>query len=150
MEEIKMSNVTIIPDLQTTDPMDVVRFTQLTRKRMFDKLTDNGLDVTGSFKEVSSLLRDMDITAVTTRKLDIEQQVIDTASQVQATHRALRNMLGGRDPFLAGPDSPLPIAERVEGQLPGQIPHFDVSFVPGEKFQGEDILVVSDFVSADE
>lgn len=142
--------VEMIPDLPSTDPMDVVRFTQKTRKRMFDKLTDNGTDVTTHFKEVRGLLADMDITAVTTRKLDIEQQVIDTAGQVQANHKALKEMLGGRDPFRIDANSPLPVAERVEGQLPGQLPHIPVTFVPGEKHQGEDALVVADFVSVDE
>lgn len=136
--------------VDTTNPMDVVHFTQRTRKKMFDLLTATPSGLTENFKEVSQLLKDMDGTAVMTRKLDIETQAVEDASRIHATHQRLREQLGGRDIYRRDENSPIPIAERVEGVLPGQIPNIPVKFVPGEKAMGEQTLVVSDFVSVDE
>lgn len=143
-------NSELVPDLKSTDPMDVVRFTQTVRKKMFDKMTDSGLDLITSQKEVASLLRDMDQTAVTTRKLDIEQQATDNAGRVLESHRQLREMLGGRDPYKLADDAPLPIAKRVGGALPGEVPLIPVEFVPGEKDAQAAQLAIADFVKVDE
>jgi hypothetical protein len=136
----------ILTTADLTNPSEAVRFTQRARRVMFDELTEGGAKLTDNFKEVKELLKDVDATALLTRKLDIEESASNEATRALNNHRQLREMLGGRDPFRRDDDSPLPVAERVEGALPGQLPNVPVRFVPGELDQGEQQLVVADFV----
>lgn len=143
-------NEDILTTADLTNPLEAVRFTQRARKKMFDELTEGGQKLSDNFKDVRELLKDVDATALLTRKLDIEEQVATDGAKALANHRALRDMLGGKDPYRVSSGSPIPVAERVGDALPGQIPTRQVTFVPGERDQGEQQLAVSDFVSVDE
>lgn len=149
MGEKEMSQ-DILTTADLTNPMEAVRFTQRARRQMFDELTAGGQKLSDNFKEVRELLKDVDATALLTRKLDIEEQAATDASRLLGNHKALREFLGGKDPYKIGNGSPIPVAERVEGALPGEVPAREVKFVPGEKDQGEQQLAVADFVSIDE
>ena len=140
----------ILTTADLTNPLEAVRFTQRARRKMFDELTEGGAKLSDNFKEVKELLKDVDATALLTRKLDIEEQAATEQGRILGNHKALRDMLGGKDPYRISPDSPIPVAERVEGALPGQVPSRAVKFVPGEKDQGEQQLSVADFVSIEE
>ena len=85
--------------LANIDPGEVVKFTQRARMKAFNELTDNGSNITKHLGDTMQLLRDLDGAALTTRKLNIEEKVVDDGRQIQATAKAVRQLLG-RDPFL--------------------------------------------------
>lgn len=136
--------------VNSTEPGDVVSFTQHVRYRMFDELTSNGTNLTAEFDKVHQLLNSMDSAALTTRKLDIEAKEADNGAQILRAHRELANMLGGRDPFLKQADAPLPIAERVTAvdHDAGRLPLIEL--LPGEDAQYEQPLSINDYVQSEE
>lgn len=140
----------VAANVNSTDPADVVQFTQSIRYMMFDELTENGTKLTNNFKDVSQLLRDMDNSALTQRKLNIDEKAVADGREVLEAHLRLQLMLGGRDPFEASPSSPLPIAERFAAPISENPLLPAVTMVPGEDAQGEQQLSISNYVSDDE
>jgi len=134
----------------STEPGDVVNFTQHMRFRMFDELTDNGVNLTAKFAEVRQLICDMDNAALTTRKLNIEEKDANNGKLALQAFKSIQNMLGNRDPFMVSDDAPLPIAERVDRIEPDnfRLPHVDL--LQGEDAQGEQPLSIHHYVPSDD
>jgi hypothetical protein len=133
-----------------TDPMAVVRFTQQMRYMATEKLTVGGTQIPDKMGDLIMLLNGMDQSALTTRKLDIEEKIGDNGAEAIKAVREIREMFGGRDPFLAVGEEREITGERISSILPeGYVPP-EVSFKPGERDSGESSLDVSDFVSPDE
>lgn len=135
---------------RNTDPMAVNRFTQQMRYMAIDHLTVGGTRMPDKPGDLIQFLNGMDQSALTTRKLDIEEKISDSGAEAIQAVRAIREMFNGSDPFAAiGSERAIP-GERVNPILPeGYIPP-QVTFKPGERDQGETMLDVSDFVSQDE
>lgn len=133
-----------------TDPMAVVKFTQQMRYMATEKLTAGGTQIPDKMGDLIMLLNGMDQSALTTRKLDIEEKISDNGSEAIKAVRDIRAMFGGRDPFLAVSEEREVTGDRISPILPeGYVPP-EVNFKPGEKDAGESSLDVSDFVSPDE
>lgn len=133
-----------------TDPMAVVRFTQQMRYMAVDHLTAGGTQIPDKPGDLIQFLNGMDQSALTTRKLDIEEQAADNGHDAIRAVREIREMFGGRDPFIAVDQEREVAGERINSILPeGYVPP-QVQFKPGERDQGEAMLDVSDFVSPDE
>lgn len=130
----------------STAPEDIIQTTQKIRLQIVDTLTTQGNTIPDDPKFLSALnqtLRDMDQAAQTTQKLNIEAKAVDDAAQTSANINALLRHFGGKNPFLADPNSNLPKAERVTDDaalLPTVVP------VPKQDLQGVDHLEYSDFV----
>lgn len=124
--------------MDDTSPSEVVKFTQRLRYRMVEDLTKGG--VKGDDKELRATLRDMDNSALTQRKLNIEEGAQADGRIALEAFRKLKVMLGG-DPFATE-------AQRVRAPTDGvRLP--EVSLVPGEDHQGAQTLNIDDYVSPD-
>jgi len=133
-----------------TDPMAVVRFTQKMRYFAADVLTVGGTQMPDKPGDLIQILNGMDQSALTTRKLDIEEKATDNGRNAIDAVRGIREMFAGRDPFLAVGQEREVTGQRINSILPeGYVPP-PVEFKPGERDQGEAMLDVSDFVSQDE
>jgi hypothetical protein len=133
----------------STNPVDIIETTQQLRLRMVSALTSHGVTVPTDPKEVSNLsmlLRDLDAAALTTRKLDVEEKGIDSATIAAANVTAILQAMGG-NPFKAKPgerDITPGITPTVDiAQLP------DVKLVPGITKIGNDVLDYHEFVIDD-
>jgi hypothetical protein len=119
-----------------TSPAEVVKFTQRLRYRMVEDLTRGGIK--GDDKELRSTLRDMDNSALTQRKLSIEEGNQGEGRIALEAFRKLRDMLGA-DPFATG-------QQRIGSPTDGvRLP--EVTLVPGEDHQGAQSLNIDDYVS---
>lgn len=145
-----MSGEIVSTEHHNTDPIEVNRFTQQMRYRMFDELTVNGTNLSVNIKESMQLLRDMDTAALTSRKLDIDQAKVDTAGQTLESFHRLEEMLQGRNPFELTDKAPLPIAERVRPALPENLRLPSVTLLDGEDAQGEQALSIHHYVPSDD
>lgn len=133
-----------------TDPMAVVKFTQQMRYMAVDLMTAGGTQIPDKPGDLIQFLNGMDQSALTTRKLDIEEKATDNGREAIHAVREIREMFSGRDPFLAVNEEREVAGERINPILPeGYVPP-QVQFKPGERDQGEAMLDVSDFVSPDE
>lgn len=130
-------------EARSTDPNEVVKFTQQLRYRVVDQLTEHGTKIPGDSAELMSVLRDMDNSALTTRKLNIEEKSANDGRRTIQLYRELRQLFGTATPLADGDGGPdrNPASGVV---LP------DVEMVPGEDFQGEQPLNVADYVSVDD
>lgn len=119
-------------------PSEVVKYTQRLRYRMVDELTNNGAVVKGDNKDLLAVLKDMDSSALTQRKLNIEEGNQQDGRVAIEAFRKLQVMLN-KEPIA------IPQGQRrspIEGvKLP------EVSLVPGEDHQGEQSLNIDDYVS---
>lgn len=69
----------------STDPMDIVKLSQQLLLKAVMGITDNGTKMPTDMAELSLLLRDMNTTALTTRKLDQEKEAeTNRRAQVEA------------------------------------------------------------------
>lgn len=119
-------------------PSEVVKFTQRLRYKMVDDLTNNGEVVRGDSKELLSVLKDMDASALTQRKLNIEEGNQQDGRVAIEAFRKLQTMLRA-DPI----DIP-----QTRRRLPTDgVALPEVSLVPGEDHQGEQSLNIDDYVS---
>jgi len=122
------------------DPGEVVKFTQRLRYQMVGDLTDHGGNIRGDNKELASLLRDMDRSALTQRELNIQEDNRQDGRVAIEAYAKFRGMLG-KDPFSQGGE-----VQRRRDPTEGLIlPH--VELVPGEDQQGEQSLNIDDYVS---
>lgn len=133
-----------------TDPMAVVKFTQQMRYFAVDVLTAGGTQMPDKPGDLIQFLNGMDQSALTTRKLDIEEKATDNGGEAIRAVREIREMFGGKDPFLAVGQEREVTGERINSILPADYVPPQVQFKPGERDQGEALLDVSDFVSQDE
>lgn len=133
-----------------TDPVAVVKFTQQMRYMAADHLTCGGTQIPDKVGELLMVLNGMDQAALTTRKLDIEEQAAESGHEAIEAVRTIRSMFGNRDPFVAAAQEQEVIGQRINSIIPEGFVPPEVHFKPGEKDQGEAKLDVSDFVSPDE
>lgn len=133
-----------------TSPLRVLNFTQEMRYMATEKLTVGGTQIPDKMGDLIMLLNGMDQAALTTRKLDIEEKISNDGAEAIRAVRDIRNMFGGRDPFLAVGEEREVAGERINPILPEDYTPPEVSFKPGERESGESSLDVSDFVSPDE
>lgn len=136
----------------STSPADIIETTQKLRLQMVNKLTENGGRIPSEGKEVGSLamlLRDMDAAALTTRKLDVEEKGVDSASIASANVAAILKELGG-NPFKSRVDLTIE-NNSVVAVIPvpdtSQLP--TITLVPGVMKIGEDKLDYAEFVVDD-
>lgn len=128
-EEIVDTDVTTVlsGEIDVT-PENIVKMTQVVRGGILKKITDHGTRLPTDADEVATtlaILKDMDHTALTTSKLNIEEQRANTASQVAAVADSILS----RMTFGTGNPVPRNIEEDIE--LP------DVPMLDGEGDQGE-------------
>lgn len=121
-------------------PGDVVKFTQqLLFKAALDR-TSNGTQVPVDMTELSMILRDMNQTALTTRKLDQEEEGLINQRAMVDAYAELRNLAHGKNLYTD------------EGKVTRQVdPYADVALpevtlVDGELHQGELPLNPDDFL----
>jgi hypothetical protein len=122
------------------DPSEVVKFTQRLRYQMVGDLTDHGGNVRGDNKELASLLRDMDRSALTQRELNIQEDSRQDGRLAIEAYKEFRGMLG-QDPFSQGGT----IQRRRDPTEGLVLPPAEL--VPGEDHQGEQSLNIDDYVS---
>lgn len=120
------------------DPAEVVKFTQRLRYQIVDNLTNQGTYIPNDPKELAMVLKDMDQSALTQRKLNIEEQGSNNGRQSLEAYQQLRAMLGSKPFFVEGGPRRDPTAGL---ELP------PVTLVPGEDAQGERVLNIDDYVS---
>jgi hypothetical protein len=133
-----------------TDPIAVVKFTQQMRYMAADHITCGGTQIPDKIGDLLMVLNGMDQAALTTRKLDIEEQAAESGHEAIEAVRTIRSMFGNRDPFIAAAQEQDVIGQRINSIIPEGFVPPEVQFKPGEKDQGEAKLDVSDFVSPDE
>lgn len=134
---------------QDTDPNAVVKYTQNMRYRIVNDLTNNGTKIPDKIGDLAMVLRDMDQSALTTRKLNIEERAANDGKRTLEAFDKLQAILGGRNPFQADGGGPIPVAARTDHPTQGlALPQ--VQLKPGEDHQGEHQLNVADYVPADE
>lgn len=142
MSEVEYDVIPALPvprgedGMDDTSPAEVVKYTQRLRYRMVEDLTRGGIK--GDDKELRSTLRDMDNSALTQRKLNIEEGAQADGRIALEAFRKLKGMLGG-DPFAT--DAPRLRAPTDGVRLP------EVTLVPGEDHQGAQSLNIDDYVS---
>lgn len=143
-ESTQMDGEYIPSETRSTDPNEVVKFTQQLRYRVVDNLTQGGTHIPADSAELMSVLRDMDNSALTTRKLNIEEKSANDGRKTIQMYRELRSMFGNATPLAGGGDSD----SRPDPTQGVSIP--EVPMIPGEDFQGEQALNVADYVSVDD
>lgn len=130
------------PKVQSTEPADILKFTQNLRYQIVDDLLGPEKRIPADIRDLASIMRDMDQAALTTRKLDIEESDATDGRLAIDTFRRLKQMIA------TDRDESKP-AIRTRDPL-GNVLLPDVSFIPGEDAQGENILNISNYVSAEE
>lgn len=136
----ELENDLVLLDNQSTNPSDVLKFTQEFRYKIINKLTNNGTKLPDDIKDVSGLLRDMDQSAQTTRKLDIEEKNGTDGAAALEMFRKLESHFGGRCPFEANEVSDVPRDPTVGVNIQ------EVAINPGEDHQGSQSLNVDNYV----
>lgn len=132
-----------------TDPSAIVKFTQNLRYKIVKEMTSDGTYIPDKPGDLLLVLRDMDQSALTTRKLNIDEQGISDGRRTIDAYNRLEELLGGRNPFAISDDNVIPVAVRA-GPLNQNLTLPQVVLRPGEDHQGEHSLNVADFVLADE
>jgi hypothetical protein len=122
------------------DPGEVVKFTQRLRYQMVGDLTNHGAKISGDNKELASLLRDMDRSALTQRELNIQEDSRQDGRVAIEAYAKFRGLVG-KDPFTQG-GTVQRRRDPTEGVVLPQ-----VELVPGEDHQGEFALNIDDYVS---
>lgn len=128
-ENVVDSDVTTVLSGQIdVTPENVVKMTQVVRGGILKKITDHGTRLPTDADEIATtlaILKDMDHTALTTSKLNIEEQKANTANQVAAVaDRLLAKMAFGTS-------NPTPRNIEQDIELP------EVPMLDGEGDQGE-------------
>lgn len=130
---------------QSTDPADVIRTTQAIRLQILAARLKAG--VNDDAKELGldlQILRDLDNSSLTTRKIDVEEKAIGEAEKASELTNALLKTLNGRNPFVVDITSG-ELREDLRGRareavLPAP------KMVPGITRQGTENLNYADFV----
>lgn len=86
----------------SVDPNDVVKFTQQMLFKAALERTNSGTMTPGDMTELSMLLRDMNTTALTTRKLDQEEKELNNQRALVETFKQLESMLDGKNIYGTG------------------------------------------------
>jgi hypothetical protein len=134
---------------RSTRPEDVVETSQSIRLLLIEKAMENGIpDDPKQVAALNNLLNSLDTTALTTRKLNVEENALDVASKVAAdmanTLRLMREGGGGNgSPFEAIDGQ----AQRVDLPMPGPEDLPAIAQVPGHFRQGVEELDYAMFVS---
>jgi len=140
-----------IDDEPSLDPGDVVKFTQRARFQAFNELTDNGQNISKNLGDTMQLLRDLDAAALTTRKLNIEEKTVHDGRQARESFSKLVQMFGDNQPYerpaVEGEVAPPP---RRRSPLPENHVIPPVKLNPGEDAQGEQVLSIANYISAEE
>lgn len=127
--------------VNTTDPVEVVNFTQKERLKIYEETHDT--------KDRLRVLNDLDNTALISRKLNIEENVVNDGRKVAAMYDEFRAMLGGNDPLAVdGGGSIQPVARERDPAAGLSLPK--VTLGAGEDHQGEHTLNVTDYVAPEE
>lgn len=128
---------------RSTEPNDVLNFTQNVRYAAVDELTQGGTRMPEKMGDLIQVLNGMDQAALTTRKLNIEQSAVDNAVELNDTFRKLQKMMKNE------PVDITPSVDRIgppEVDL-GNLP--DIELMPGEDAQQAQTLNVVDYISND-
>lgn len=124
----------------SVDPNDVVKFTQqLLYKAVLEK-TNNGTFIPGDTAELSMLIRDMNATALTTRKLDQEEKALDNNRALVEAFKQFEEMIEGKDVY--GADR---VTRTVDPYENSTLPTIEVN--PLELTQGEQPLNADQYLS---
>ena len=122
----------------STDPNDVVKFTQQLRYRIVDELTADRTTIPQDTAALAGILRDMDQSALTSRKLNIEEASANDGKRFLETLRRVKDAFAGQNPLVTQePKEVNPLAGV-------NIPEIEIS--PLEAAQGEQPLNIHDFV----
>lgn len=129
----------------SVEPEDVVKRTQRLRHRIVDELTDNGRRIPDDPLMLLNVLRDMDQSALTTRKLNIEEKGANDGRKALETFERLESLLGGKDPFRKSDKEVIALPSRKSDVYQG-VNAPEVELNPGEEYQGEQVLKLSDYL----
>lgn len=131
-----------VPVNHSTSPEDVIKTTQQLRLKVTEKMLENGIPTDRrEIRLLNEILRDMDTNALTTKKLDVEEQAVNQASVVAKNMADILSAVGhGKNPFMAPKD--VREIPTDDSRLPQIAP------VPGQMGQGVDVLEYSEFVGS--
>lgn len=140
-----INNLPDLPEAREADvsPEAVTRFTQKVRYAVFNDMTKQGTALPSDPKELLLLMRDMDNSALLTRKLDIEEKSGNDAKDAVAAAKQLTEMFGGKRDVFKGVSAPVSV-QRLTPVNDKDLPA--ITYVPGERDQGEQILDASQFL----
>lgn len=131
------------------DPQAVLAFTQTLRFRRVHENTQNGKVLPADFGETMELLKQMDNSALTTRKLNIEEKAGTNARTMLDAYDRLIEAVG--DGVLRSDNKgPIPVAQRLTSPLEGTHLPVQPRLAIGEDAQGEVALNVADFLPAEQ
>lgn len=130
---------------ESVDPSDVIKTTQGIRMAMVKKALRQGVpELDKDASTLMQVLRDLDTAALTTRKIDVDEQQVNESERLANAQNELLRMLGGKSPFAV--DLTIgnkgPVAKRVEAVLP------EVVLVPDVTAQGTQPVNYDDFVTS--
>lgn len=126
----------------STDPNHVVKFTQQMLLKAVLEMSNQGTVTPSNLVDLSMLLKDMNTTALTTRKLDQEAQVIGNQKVLVETHKEFLRMFKGQNIY--NPDG---VEDSRDPYANLTLPSIQVS--ESEIRQGEQKLNPDDFISED-
>lgn len=126
----------------STDPSHVVKFTQqMLFKAVLDK-TSNGTHTPDDMKDLAVLLRDMNNTALTSRKLDQEEQMIGNQKSLVEAYKQFEVMFKGQNVY-----NPEGVESNHDPYSGLKLP--DIEINQSELSQGEQMLNPDEFISDD-
>jgi len=129
---------------KSTKPEDVIELSQSLRLQIVDNLTRDGVPTSeDGIKQLSSVLRDLDAAALTTRKINVEESAVDQAARATANVSKILAAIGGKNPFRKG----VLVEERDDRPTLDRDKLPPVKTVPGQTFIGVENLKYEDFVS---
>ena len=141
MENEVVSLPNCAQDIDVDDVKQVLRYTQSLRMRAVDLMTADGKSIPDDIAALQSLLKDVDSTALTSRKLDIDEKT-GTAS------KALLETFDRLERLATGGNRSKDITPGREVSWMVDLP--DPILVPGEDRQNEQILSASEFLPAEQ
>lgn len=125
----------------SVQPNDVVKFTQQLLFKAALKMTSNGTEIPDDMESLSYIIRDMNATALTTRKLDQEEEGLFNQKALVEAYVELRKGLSGQNLY-TGEGTLVRDSDPYAGILPPSVPVVD-----GEMSQGEHPLNPDDFLT---
>lgn len=129
---------------RSTKPEDVIELTQSLRLQIVENITREGVPTSeDGIKQLSTVLRDLDAAALTTRKINVEESAVDQAARATANMDKFLSQFGGQDPFKKG----VIIEGKAERPSIDRDKLPEVKTVPGQTFIGVEQLRYEDFVS---
>ncbi len=127
----------------SVDPSDVIKTTQSIRLKMIQEQLKGGVpSVDKDATTFLQVLRDLDQAALTTRKIDVDEQQLSESQRLADANNNLLKMLGGKNPFVIEIGGIAPVIERAPVELPAP------QLVPDVTAQGTQPVNYDDFVSS--